>query len=70
MLVSVTVLYAASSLFQLSGAYFAHERVRWPWATLASFAGVLFFVGIPFAALAVICLGLGKYHFSAAAPSE
>ncbi|MFB6124013.1 MAG: hypothetical protein ABEJ78_11220 [Haloferacaceae archaeon] len=69
-IVMASVLYSSSAVFQISGVYYAQKRVRWLWVMLAAFAGVPSIVGIPFAAVAIVCLGLGKYHFASYTPSE
>ena len=48
-----------------AGTYSAVRRVRWTLAMLAAIMGSFAVITIPFTVLAVICIGLGKLHFSA-----
>lgn len=56
------------TIFQIGGVYFARKRIRWIWVMLAAVLGSLAFVTIPFTGVAVICLGISKYHFSSYTP--
>lgn len=61
--------FILATIFQAVGVYFARQRVRWIWVMLAAVLGSLAFVTIPFTALAILCLGVGKYHFSSHTPA-
>lgn len=61
--------FILATLFQAVGVYFARQRIRWIWVMLASVLGSLAFVTIPFTVVAVVCLGIGKYHFSSYTPA-
>jgi hypothetical protein len=63
------VQFILVTLFQAVGVYFARQRIRWIWVMLAAILGSLAFVTIPFTAVAVVCLGIGKYHFASHTPT-
>lgn len=56
------------TVFQAVGVYFARKRIKWMWVMLAAVAGSLTFVALPFTAVALVCVGLGKYHFTLDTP--
>lgn len=47
------------------GAYSALKRIRWTLVVVAALLGSFAFITIPFTAVAVVCIGLGREHFSA-----
>lgn len=62
--------YFTALVAQASGVYFALNRVRWMWVMLAATLGSLVMFTLPFTVTALVCVGLGKYHFAAYTPSE
>lgn len=48
-----------------AGTYSALKRIRWTLVMLAAIMGSFAVITIPFTALAVVSIGLGKIHFSA-----
>lgn len=60
--------FTVATIAQLSGVYFARQRVRWTLVMIAGALGTLTFVALPFSLLALVCLGLGKHHFSSHTP--
>lgn len=64
------VQFTAVTVFQAVGIYWARKHVRWLWVMLAAIAGSLTFVALPFAAVAIACIGLGKYHFTLETPVD
>lgn len=65
-----TFQFTAVTVFQAVGVYFARRRIRWMWAMLAAIGGALTFIALPFAAVALVCIGIGKYHFALDTPFE
>jgi hypothetical protein len=60
-----TLQFTGVTVFQAAGTHFARERTRWMWVMLAAIAGSLTLIVLPFTVVALFCIGLGKYHFSA-----
>jgi len=65
-----TLQFSGATVFQAAGVYFARKRIRWLVVMLATAAGILSIIGLPFAFVACVCLGLGKYHFALDTPAE
>lgn len=65
-----TMQFGAATVFQAAGVYFARKRVRWMLVMLAAILGSLTFVALPFTLVALVCIGLGKYHFAQVTPAE
>lgn len=61
--------YLTAFVAQATGVYFALNRVRWMWVMLSAILGSLLMFTLPFTATAVVCCGLGKYHFSSYTPA-
>ena len=64
------VQWGFATMVQGAGVYFARKRTRWLVVMLGAAAGVLSIVGLPFAILAALCLGLGKNHFAMTTPAD
>jgi hypothetical protein len=64
------VQFTAVTAFQAVGVHWARQRVRWMWVMLAAIAGSLTFIALPFTAIALACVGLGKYHFTLETPTN
>ncbi|WP_227356457.1 hypothetical protein [Haladaptatus salinisoli] len=64
------VQFTAVTAFQAVGVRWARRRIRWMWVMLAAIAGSLTFVALPFTAVALACIGLGKYHFTLDTPAN
>ncbi|WP_458189023.1 hypothetical protein [Haladaptatus sp. NG-WS-4] len=64
------VQFTGVTAFQAIGVHWARQRVRWMWVMLAAIAGSLTFVALPFTAVALVCIGLGKYHFTLETPTN
>ena len=62
--------YLAAFVAQASGVHFALNRVRWTWVMLAAILGSLVMFTLPFTVTTIVCVGLGKYHFSSYTPAE
>lgn len=60
-----TLQFTAVTIFQAAGTYYARDRTRWMWVMLSAIAGSLTLIVLPFTVVALFCIGLGKYHFSA-----
>lgn len=60
--------FTVATVAQLLGVHFARQRVRWTMVMIAGALGTLTFVALPFSLLALVCLGLGKAHFSSHTP--
>jgi len=67
--VLLAVQFTSVTAFQAVGVRWARARVRWMWVMLAAVGGSLTFVALPFTALALLCVGLGKYHFTMDTPA-
>lgn len=65
-----TMQFTGATIFQAFGVYFARKRVRWLLVMLAAILGSLTFIALPFTVVALVCIGLGKYHFAQSTPSE
>lgn len=65
-----TFQFSLATVLQAVGVYFARKRVRWMIVMLAAIIGTLTIIAIPFTLVAIVCLGLGKYHFTQATPVE
>lgn len=59
----VTIVHAAATRW-------ARQRTRWLWVMLAAILGLFLIVTIPLNLPAIVCLGLGKRHFSSHTPAE
>lgn len=68
--VLLAVQFTLVTAFQAVGIRWARKRIRWMWVMLAAIAGSLTFVPLPFTALALLCVGLGKHHFTFATPKS
>jgi hypothetical protein len=62
--VLLAVQFTAVTAFQAVGVRWARNRIRWMWVMLAAVAGSLTFVPLPFTALTLLCVGLGRHHFT------
>lgn len=62
--------FSVATIAQVIGVHFARQRVRWTWVMIAGALGTLTFIALPFSVLALVCLGLGKYHFSSHTPQS
>lgn len=60
--------FTAVSAVHAVGTYYARRRIKWMWTMLAAILGMFTFVVIPLNLCALLCLGLGKYHFSGHTP--
>lgn len=49
---------------------FARQRRRWLFVMLAAAAGLLTIVAAPLSLLALVCIGVGRYHFALDTPAE
>ncbi|MFB6281692.1 MAG: hypothetical protein ABEH40_06715 [Haloferacaceae archaeon] len=58
------ILMAVSTVFLAGGTYFARKRVRWTLTMLAALVGSFAILTIPFTVVAVVCIGLGRVHFT------
>lgn len=67
-IVLASVQFTGVTLFQAVGVHWARNRIRWMWVMLAAIGGSLTFVALPFTAVALVCVGLGKYHFTLETP--
>jgi hypothetical protein len=67
--VLLAVQFTAVTGFQALGVRWARKRVRWMWVMLAGVGGSLTFVALPFTAVALVCVWLGKYHFTFDTPA-
>jgi hypothetical protein len=65
-----TLQFAGVTVFQAAGTYYARGRTRWMWVMLAAIAGSLTLVVLPFTVVALLCIGLGKHHFSSYTSAE
>lgn len=65
-----TFQFSAATVFQAAGVYFARKRIRWLLVMLAAILGSLTFIALPFTVVALVCIGLGKYHFAQVTPIE
>ena len=65
-----TLQFAAATIFQAAGVYFARKQIRWMIVMLAAILGSLTFIALPFSLVALVCLGIGKYHFAQDTPKE
>ncbi|MFB6160231.1 MAG: hypothetical protein ABEJ61_03535 [Haloferacaceae archaeon] len=54
-----------ATLLLASGSYFAVKRTRWTFVMLAALVGSFAVLTIPFTAVAVVTIGLGRIHFRA-----
>ena len=68
--VLLAVQFTGVTAFQALGVRWARARIRWMWVMLAAVGGSLTFVALPFTALALLCVGLGKYHFTFDTPAS
>ncbi len=68
--VLLAVQFTGVTLFQSVGVRWARSRIRWMWVMLAAIAGSLTFVALPFTAVTLLCVGLGKYHFTFDTPTS
>ncbi|MFC4451267.1 hypothetical protein [Halorussus aquaticus] len=68
--VLLAVQFTGVTLFQALGVRWGRRRIRWMWVMLSAIAGALTFVALPFSAIALVCVGLGKYHFTFDTPSS
>lgn len=66
----LAVQFTGVTLFQAVAVRWARNRIRWMWVMLAAIAGSLTFVPIPFTAVSLLCVGLGKYHFTFDTPKS
>lgn len=64
-----TLQFGAATIFQAAGVYFARRRVRWMIVMLAAILGSLTFIALPFSFVALVCVGIGKYHFAQTTPA-
>lgn len=55
---------AFATVLLVVGTHSALKRVRWTLAMLAAIMGSFAVITIPFTVVAVVCIGLGRYHFS------
>ncbi|WP_435181068.1 hypothetical protein [Halorussus sp. AFM4] len=62
--VMLAVQFTAVTAFQALAVRWARARIRWMWVMLAAIGGSLTFVALPFTSVALLCVGLGKYHFT------
>lgn len=69
-IVLAAVQFTGVTVFQAVGVHWARNQIRWMWVMLAATAGSLTFVALPFTALALLCVGLGKYHFTLETPTK
>jgi hypothetical protein len=60
--------FTAVTGVQAVGTFYARRRIKWMWTMLAAIIGMFTFIVIPLSVGALICLGLGKYHFSGHTP--
>lgn len=68
--VLLAVQFTGVTVFQALGVRWGRHRIRWMWVMLSAIAGALTFVALPFSAIAVLCVGVGKYHFTMNTPSS
>ena len=68
--VLLAVQFTGVTAFQALGVRWARARIRWMWVMLAAIGGSLTFVALPFTAVALLCVGLGKYHFTFDTPAS
>lgn len=59
------ILMGVSTVFLAGGTYFARKRIRWTLTMLAALVGSFAILTIPFTAVAVVCIGLTRVHFTA-----
>ena len=69
-LVLALVQFGFVTLLLGLGTRYARQRRRWLVAMLAALAGTLTFIAAPLTVPALVCLGLGKYHFSLDTPAD
>lgn len=62
--------FTLATVLQAAGVYFARKRVRWMIVMLAAILGSLTFLALPFSLVALVCIGVGRYHFAQATPIE
>ena len=64
------VQFTGVTAFQAVGVHWARNRIRWMWVMLAAVAGSLTFIALPFTAVTLLCVGLGRYHFTLETPTK
>ncbi|MFB6080706.1 MAG: hypothetical protein ABEJ81_06900 [Haloferacaceae archaeon] len=58
------ILMGFATAILAGGSYFATKRIHWTLTMLAALVGSFAVVTIPFTAVAVVCIGLGRVHFT------
>ncbi|SHG41053.1 hypothetical protein [Halobaculum gomorrense] len=65
-----TVQFGVVSVLLGLGTRFARQRRRWLFVMIAGAAGLLTIVAAPLALVAIVTIGLGRYHFALNTPME
>lgn len=69
-LVILSIEFTGITIAQGAATYWARHKMKWMSVILMSLLGLLLFVTIPLNLSSLVCLGLGKRHFSSHTPAK